>query len=85
MGKLPMLAAAAGLAVTALVATSPAQASYHLIRWQDTGFCQIWDEAFPLPTAPWPTNYTRVSATVPTLLDALTVKNGMLTAGACAF
>lgn len=84
MRKLPMLAAAAGLAVTALVATTPAQANYHLIKW-DTGFCQIWDEAFPLPMAPWPTNYTRVSATVPTLLDALNVKNSMLTAGACAF
>ena len=60
MRRISVLCAAAGLAVTAFVAASPAQASYHLIRRQDTGFCQIWDES--IPTAPGPSDYARVSA-----------------------
>jgi hypothetical protein len=35
------LAALAGIAVTAIAATTPAEAAYHLIRWQDSGFCQV--------------------------------------------
>ena len=51
MRRISVLCAAAGLAVTAFVAASPAQASYHLIRWQDTGLCQIWDERIPTAAA----------------------------------
>ena len=47
MRRLSLLCAAASLAVTALAAASPAEAAYHLIRWQDSGFCQIWDENIP--------------------------------------
>ena len=55
MRRISVLCAAAGLAVTAFVAASPAEASYHLVRWQDTGLCQIWDES--IPTTPWPAGY----------------------------
>jgi hypothetical protein len=34
---------AAALVLTALAASSPAKADYSLIRWQDTGYCEIWD------------------------------------------
>ena len=51
MRRISLLCAAAGLAVTAFVAASPAEAGYHLIRWQDTGFCQIWDESIPTMAA----------------------------------
>jgi len=84
MRRISVLCAAAGLAVTAFVAASPAEASYHLIRWQDTGFCQIWDES--IPTAPWPSNYVViVGSEVPTFGDALVYKDGMLRSGACSF
>lgn len=74
--------AAAGFAT--LAASSPAQAAYHLIRWQDTGFCQIWDQN--IPTAPYPGNYTViVGSEVPSFLDALLFKDGMLRSGACRF
>ena len=76
MRRISVLCAAAGLAVTAFVAASPAEASYHLIRWQDTGFCQIWDES--IPTAPWPSDFARVSTTVPTFVDALVLKDHAL-------
>jgi hypothetical protein len=47
MHRISALCAAAGLGLTALAATSPAQAAFHLIRWQDNGFCQVWDQSIP--------------------------------------
>jgi hypothetical protein len=83
MRRISTLCAAAGLALVALAATSPAKADYHLIRWHDTGFCQVWDET--IPTTPWPSNYIVVSHPLPTFLDALDVKDHMLHEGACSF
>jgi len=83
MRRLSLLSAAAVLTVTALSAATPAKADpYHLIRWSDTGFCQIWDMS--IPTTPWPHNYVVVSQDLPTFGDALVVKGGMLASGACA-
>ena len=83
MRRISMLCAAAGVAAAAFVAASPAQAGYHLIRWQDSGLCQIWDES--IPTTPWPAGYHRASATVPTFLDALAMKDTALKAGHCSW
>ena len=83
MCRLSLFAAAAVLAVTALAASSPAEAAYHLIRWEGSGFCQIWDEN--VPTSPWPANYTIVSEQLPTFGDALVYKDGLLRSGTCAF
>jgi len=83
MRPFSLFCAAAGLALTAVAATSPAEASFHLIRWQDTGFCQIWDQS--IPTIPFPSNYTTVTGELPTFLDALAAKDGLLRAGTCAF
>ena len=80
--RLPLICAAAGLAVTTLAASSPAKADpYHLVRYADTGYCLIWDEA--LPTTPWPNNYVRVGITVPNLIQALALKDNLLRTGAC--
>ena len=82
MRRLSLFCAAAAITVSALSATSPASATpYHLIRWQDTGFCQIWDES--IPTTPWPAGYHRASASVPTFIDALAVKDAALKKGHC--
>ncbi len=84
MRRFSALCAAAGLGLAALAAASPAQADpFHLIRWSDTGFCQIWDEG--IATTPWPGNYSIVSETVPTFLHALAIKDDMLHAGVCSF
>jgi len=78
------LTALAAVAVAAIAATRPADAAYHLIRWQDSGFCQIWDEN--IPTVPFPSNYTVVQGSVtPTFGDALMMKDGMMRSGTCAF
>ncbi len=83
MRRLSLLVAAAGLAVIAFAASSPAEAAFHLIRWEGSGFCQIWDEN--IPTAPWPSNYVVVSEQLPTFGDALVYKDGLLRNGTCAF
>jgi hypothetical protein len=84
MRRISALCAAAGLGLAALAATSPAQADpFHLIRWSDTGFCQVWDQG--IPTAPWPANYTVISAPMPSFIEVLAVKEGLLRTGTCAF
>jgi hypothetical protein len=84
MRKLSTLCAASVVAIVALAAAAPANAAYHLIRWQDTGFCQIWDEN--VPTIPWPGNYiVIIGSEVPTFGDALVYKDGLLHNGTCSF
>jgi hypothetical protein len=84
MRRLCLFAATAAVAVTTLAAMSPAEASFHLIRWQDSGFCQIWDEN--IPTVPFPSNYSVVQGSVtPPFGDALVLKDGLLHNGTCSF
>ena len=80
--RLALICAAAGLAVTTLAASSPAKADpYHLVRYSDTGYCLIWDEA--LPTTPWPNYYVRVSHTVRNLGAAMALKDRLVHAHRC--
>lgn len=81
MRRIYALCAAAGLGLAALAATTPANAAFHLIRWEGTGICQIWDAS--IPTKPFPSNYKMVSEPVATFGAALAVKDGMLKKGAC--
>ena len=83
MRRISIVGAAAGIALAALTAASPAQASFHLIRWNDTHFCQIWDES--IPTVPVWNNYVLIGASVPTFEDALISKDSFLHMGACAY
>lgn len=82
MRRICLLSAAACLSLAAFSAATPANADpFHLIRWSDTGFCQIWDEN--VPTTPWPANYVVLSGQLPTFGDALAYKDGLLRNGTC--
>ncbi|MEN3348761.1 MAG: hypothetical protein V7632_2396 [Bradyrhizobium sp.] len=84
MRRLTIACAAIAVTVSALAAASPASANpYHLIRWQDSGFCQIWDQA--IPTTPFPANYSVVSEELPTFEAAFALKTGLLGSGTCSF
>ncbi len=84
MRPISALCAAAGLGLAALAVTSPAQANpWHLIRWDSTGFCQVWDQG--LPVKPFLSTYKTVSAPVPTLVEAMAVKERLVRKGACKF
>ena len=83
MLRLTVLSAAAGIALSAFAATAPAEAAFHLIRWQGTGACQIWDES--IPGKPIPSDYKTVSKPVATFGAALAMKDGMMKKGSCKF
>ncbi len=83
MRRFSLLCATALIAVTALAAASPAEAAFHVIRWHDTGYCQVWDNAFP--TTPWPSNYTTVTHAQPTFERAIAVKGMLLHRHVCSF
>ena len=78
------LTCAAGLALAALAISGSAKASpYHLIRWEGTGFCQVWDNG--IATKPWPSNYRVVTHGMSSFGTALRVKDHMLKHGHCTF
>jgi hypothetical protein len=72
MKRFSMILCAAAVGV---VASSPAQASFHVIRWT-SGFCQVWNNA--VPGKPIPGDYKVVSPKFKTLGDALNAKAKML-------
>jgi len=81
MLRVTALSAAAAIALSTFAATAPAEAAFHLIRWDGTGACQVWDSS--IPGKPIPSTYKNVSKPVPTFAAALAVKDGMLKKGAC--
>ena len=84
MRRIFAVSAVAGIGLSALAVSSPTEASFHLIRWQDSGFCQIWDQS--VPTVPYPSNYTVIiGSEVPTFGNALVYKDGLLRNGTCSF
>jgi len=82
MRRLSMLCAAAAIATTAFAAGGPAEAAYNVIRWDNTGWCQVWDPATPL--TPLFSKYAAVNKKpIPTLTAALAEKDAMVKKGAC--
>jgi hypothetical protein len=47
-----------------------AQPGYYVIRWDNTGICQIWNEQLTRKPAEWPSTYKVVSQPVPTFSEA---------------
>jgi hypothetical protein len=51
-----------------------AQAGYYVIRWDNTGICQIWNEQLTAKPTEWPSTYKVVSKPVPTFTDAMNIQ-----------
>jgi hypothetical protein len=79
------LCATAGIAVSALAVVSPAQAGYYVIRWDNTGVCQLWNEGLTFKPWKWPSDYKVVSKPVPTVTAALEVKEKLRQGHRCTF
>lgn len=82
MRRVSALCAAAGIAassltVSSLAVISPAQAGYYVIRWDNTGICQIWNEDLTSKPLRWPSDYEVVSKPVPTLAAAMAIQEKM--------
>jgi hypothetical protein len=91
MRRVTALCAAACVALSALAIAKPAEAAFHVVRWDNTGYCEIWDESFgwhPYHHAawgPWLTDYRVVSKPQPTFSHALAVKDSLLKHRNCSF
>ena len=86
MRRITSLCAAAILALSAAALLSPAKAApYHLIRWDNTGYCQIWDSGLTIKPVRWPSDYEIVSKPKPTLEASLVTKDRLLKKGVCKF
>lgn len=84
MCRLSLIRAVAGLAVTVLGALGPANAApYQVIRWEDSGFCEVWDQA--ITTTPWLSTFRVMSKPIPTVDTAFGVKEQMVRQGQCKF
>ena len=77
MRRATALCAAASTAVSGLALTSPAQAGYYVIRWDNTGICQIWNEDLTSKPLQWPSDYKVVSKPAPTFTAASAVQEKM--------
>jgi hypothetical protein len=77
MRRATALCAAASIIVSGLALTSPAQAGYYVIRWDNTGICQIWNEDLTSKPLQWPSDYKVVSKPVPTFTAAAAVQGQM--------
>jgi hypothetical protein len=71
MRRVTALAIAAGIAMSASAVARPAPDGYYVIRWDNTGVCQIWNDNLNTRPVRWPSDYKVVSRPVPTLTDAV--------------
>ena len=75
-------AAAVVLSTSAAFARHPAS-GYYVIRWDNTGVCQIWNTNLTEKPVRWPSNYKVVSTYVPTFTEAATIQEKMRVARRC--
>ncbi len=75
MRRVLALAAVAGIATSVFAAPASAKVGYYVIRWDNTGICQIWNEDLKYKPLQWgPSTYKVVSKSFPTFDAANTVQ-----------
>jgi hypothetical protein len=78
--------AAAILASTAAIARPmPQQSGYYVIRWENTGVCQIWNTNLQEKPIHFLSDYKVVSKPVPTFTEAAAIQEKMRVSRACTF
>jgi hypothetical protein len=85
MRRVPAFSAAACISIAALAVASPAQAGYYLIRYDNTGVCQVWNEGMSFKPPRWPSDYKVMSRPVPTFTAALAAKEMLRQHGRCTW
>lgn len=61
-------------ASTVAVATPTQTQGYYVIRWNNTGICQIWTTGSQWKAVEWPSRYKVMSKPVPTFNDAVNIR-----------
>ena len=70
MRRVLALCAVAGIASSVFAVPASAKAGYYVIRWDNTGICQIWNEDLRYKPVQWPSTYKVVSKSLPTFTAA---------------
>jgi hypothetical protein len=88
MRRVTALYAAVGIAVSTLAAPVMAaphasEAGYYVIRWNDTGICQIWNTDLRYKPVEFFSQYKIVSKPVPTFVAATNIQLQMRAARSC--
>ena len=74
MRRVLAVCAAAGVAASVFSVPASAKVGYYVIRWDNTGICQIWNEDLKYKPMEWPSHYKVVSKPVPTFTDATAIQ-----------
>jgi len=75
MLRFTALCAAIGIATSTVAIAAPAPAAgYYVIRWDNTGICQIWNTDLRYKPMEWPSHYKVVSKPVPTFAEASAIQ-----------
>jgi hypothetical protein len=84
MRRLTALCAAAGIAMSTFIVISPAQAApWSLVRYDNTGYCQIWDAGLAFKPLHWPSDYKPIGKPAPTLAAAMSERDVLIKKGKC--
>jgi hypothetical protein len=88
MRRVTALCAAVGIAVSTLSAPVMAarhapEAGYYVIRWNDTGVCQIWNTDLRYKPVEFFSKYKVVSKPVPTFAATTNIQLKMRAARSC--
>jgi hypothetical protein len=71
MRRVLALCAAAGIAASAFATPASAKVGYYVIRWDNTGICQVWNEDLTYKPPQWGiATYKVVSKPFPTFTAA---------------
>jgi len=70
MRRVLALCAAAGIATSVFAVPASAKVGYYVIRWDNTGICQVWNEDLQYKPWRWPSTYKVVSKPMPTFAAA---------------
>lgn len=83
MRRITTLSAVAGIAGILGVAAPAHAAGYYVIRWENTGICQIWNKDLRYKPLEWPSHYRVVSKSVPAFSDAMAIQLKMREQRSC--
>ena len=70
MRRVLALCVAVGIASSIFAVPASAKVGYYVIRWDNTGICQIWNEDLHYKPVQWPSTYKVVSKSFPTFVAA---------------
>ena len=70
MRRVLAVCAVAGIASSVFAVPASAKVGYYVIRWDNTGICQIWNEDLRYKPTEWPSTYKVVSKSFPTFTAA---------------